>query len=55
MGTSRKSVKSFIVPITGSIKSVQNTKHKGNVCKKKFRTEIITPFFVSFLNQQVLS
>ena len=41
--------KSFVIPIKESIisKLFKRPNHKGNTCKKKFRTEIITPFSVS--------
>ena len=53
MGTTRKKreTKSFIIPIKEWIKSelFKILNHKGNIRKKKFRTEISAPsFFVSF-------
>ena len=47
----KKREKSFIIPIKESIisKLFKILNDKGNIGKKKFRTEIITPsFFVSF-------
>ena len=45
--------KAFLIPIKKYIisKLFKILNHKGNIGEKKFRTEIITPFFVSFFSQ----
>ena len=47
----KRETKSFTIPIKESVisKLFKILNHKGDIGKKKFRTEIITPpFFVSF-------
>ena len=47
----KRETKSFTIPIKESVisKLFKILNHKGDLGKKKFRTEIITPsFFVSF-------